>query len=59
MDSPAIHLLRLQVASIFEKLYIVKEETDHAIGFVQISLHLYRVLRWFPCIQETNILQQQ
>lgn len=59
MNSPAIHLLRLQVAPIFEKLNVIEEETDHAIGFVQISLHLYCVLRWFPRIQETNILRQQ
>ncbi len=58
MDSPAIHLLRLQVAPVFEQLNVVEEEPNHAVSFVQIPLHLNRVLRWFPGIQETDILQQ-
>lgn len=57
VDSPAVHLLRLQVAPVFEQLNVVEEEPDHAVGFVQIPLHLDGVLGWFPGTQETDILQ--
>lgn len=55
---PAIHLLSLQVATIFKKLNVIKEEANHSIGFVQIPLHHSCVLDWFTCIKESDILQQ-
>lgn len=55
--APAIHLLSLKVASIFEQLNIVEEEADHSFCFFQICLHLCRVLSRFPRAQHPRVLQ--
>ncbi len=56
--APAIHLLRLKVASILEQLNIIEEEADHPFCFLQICLHLCRVLSRFPRAQHPHILQR-
>lgn len=55
--APAIHLLSLEVASIFEQLNIVEEEADHSFCFLQVCLHLRRVLSRFPRAQHPDVLQ--
>lgn len=54
--APAIHLLSLKVASIFEQLNIIEEEADHPFCFFQICLHLCCVLSRFPWAQHPHIL---
>lgn len=55
--APAIHLLSLKVASIFEQLDIVEEEVDHCLCFFQICLHLRHVLSRFPRALHPHNLQ--
>lgn len=56
--APAIHLLRLKVASIFEQLHVVEQEANHSFCFFQIRLHLCRVLRRFPRAHHPHVLQR-
>lgn len=57
--APAIHLLSLQVASIFEQLNIVEQEADHSLCFFQIGLHLCGVLSGLPRAQHPRVLQHK
>ena len=56
--APAIHLLRLKVASIFEQLDVVEQEANHSFRFFQIRLHLRCVLRRFPRAHHPHVLQR-
>lgn len=58
-SAPAVHLLSLEVASIFEQLNVVEEEADHPLGLLQIGLHLRRVLRWLPCAHHPHVLRKR
>ena len=55
--APAIHLFRLQVASVFEQLHVVEEEADHPLGFLQIGLHLRCMLSRSPRAHHPHVLQ--
>lgn len=56
-NTPAVHLLGLQVATIFEQLHVIEEQADHAVCLVQVPLHLGSVLSRLPCTQETDVLE--
>lgn len=56
--TPAIHLLRLKVASIFEQLDVVEQEANHSFCFFQVRLHLRCVLSRFPRAHHPHVLQR-
>lgn len=54
---PAVHLFSLRVAPILEYLHVVEEQANHVVCLVQLPLHFCCVLSWFPCIQQTDVLE--
>lgn len=57
--SPAVHLFSLRVAPILEYLHVIEEQANAIVCLVQLPLHLCCVLSWFPCVQQTDVLEER
>lgn len=57
LHPPAVHLFSLRVAPILEYLYIIEEQANHVVCLVQLPFYFCCVLRWFPCVQQTDVLK--